>query len=276
MATKAISTVLSDVVIFIVRLFVFIMFGNPLSMWVLNFFAPRKAAEFSKNKAIFGDKIYAFYEKRALKWPFFWACHWMKLEECGLYSTKRQIKYFFKVAVKNKTEAETLKAFQNGKFGKIFWPDAFEELFFKYGNKDLPYEERRSYMNGDCMVCYVKNVTIAEFMMRNVRLSYVALQNVIEKATISEDMRKELGKYLSTGKLNDAQFELLIDAVTTSPGSGDLQMLGLLLDYVKRYNISEKHMEKCRQQYPKVFMGLVEDAKLENKKKSAKSHKTKK
>ena len=257
---KAISTWLSDGCIFIVRLFEFIVFGNPLSMFVFNLLAPHKAAEFAHNKALFGEGILSFYEYYALQWPFFWARYWMKLEKIYQYPVDRQVKYFLKVAVKNSTEAATLKAMQKTRDDDtMFWPDAYETLFFKYGDTELPYEELRSHMVGECCVGHRANVTVIEFMMRNVRLSWYALQEVVKRAKINDDMRDELKKYLSKGRLNDSQFNILVDAVATEPGSGDLQMLGLVLDYIKSYGISEQQMSRIRSQYSQVFIELVEE-----------------
>ena len=258
---KAISTWLSDGFIFIVRLFEFILFGNPLSMCVFNLFAPHKTAEFARNQVLFGEIIHDFYEERALKWPFFWARWWMKLDSISQYPIDMQIKYFLKVATKNKTEVETLKAMPRKLNGEIeFWPKAYETLFFKYGDEKLPYKETRWHMVGECSVGHWANVTVAEFMMRNVRLSWYALKKVVQKAAVDDDMRDELKKYLTRGKLNDSQFELLINAVTTDPGSGDLQMLGVLLDYIKCYGISKKYMERINEQYPSTFGELVAEA----------------
>lgn len=257
---KSISTCLSDFFMFIVRLFEFILFGNPLSMCVFNFFAPHKTAKFAQNKALFGEDILSFYEYFALDWPFIWARYWMKLEKIHLYPVDRQVKYFLKVAVKNSTGAATLKAMQKTKDGDtFFWPDAYETLFFKYGDTELPYEETRSHTKDKCIFIHYANVTVIEFMMRNVRLSWNALDEVVRRAAVNDDMRDELKKYLSKGRLNDSQFNILVDAVATEPESGDLQMLGVLLDYVKSYGISEQQMSRIQSQYSQVFIELVEE-----------------
>ena len=259
MVTKPISTCLSNVVIFVVRLFIFILFGNPLSMLVLNLLAPSKTAKFAKQKTFFGEKIYAYYAQRALKWPFFWSRWWMEIENIAQYPVEQQIKYFFKIAIKNQTAAEVLKAM---KTGDIFWPKAYNVLFFEYGNKKLPDEECRSYKQGDndTIVAHIVNVTIAEFMMRNVRLSWTAMQVVIKNAATDDDMRQELKKYLARGKICSEQFKLLINSVATTPDSGNLQMLDVLIDYVKRYGISEKHMEIIYPTYPLTFIELIKNA----------------
>jgi hypothetical protein len=184
----------------------------------------------------------------------------MKLEKIHLYPVDRQVKYFLKVAVKNSTEAATLKAMQKTRDDDtMFWPDTYETLFFKYGDTKLPYKETRSHMQGVCLVIHMANVTVMEFMMRNVRLSWRALQEVVNRAKINDDMRTELGKYLSKGRINDSQFNILVDAVATEPGSGDLQMLGVLLDYIKSYGISEQQMSRIQSQYSQVFIELVEE-----------------
>lgn len=258
MSTKPISTCVSDALLFIVRLFLFVLLGNPLSMFILNLFAPRSTAEFAKNQNLFGKKIYAFYEYWALKWPFYWAKWWMKLEDIRKYPVKKQIKYFLKVSFKNNTAVETLKKMMS--FEGMNFNDACEKLFFEYGDKKLPISELRSRKVGQCVVAGRYNVTVAEFMMRNVRLDYYALQSVIKRARTDSQMQDELKAYISRGAINSDQFELLIDAVTTDSGSADLQMLGILIDYVKRYGISQEHLARIKEQYPTPCAELVEEA----------------
>ena len=50
---------------------------------------------------------------------------------------------------------------------------------------------------------------------------------------------------------------MLIDAVTTDCHGGDLQLLGVLLEYIKRYGLSVEHMCHIQSQYPKPFVELV-------------------
>ena len=255
--TKAMSTWLSDAFEFVFRLLVFILFGNPLSMWFINLLFPKIAATFARNELYFGPKIYAFYEQHALRWPFYWAKKWMLLEKLASYSVKQQVQYFLKVSFKNKTEVKTLEAMKE----HTFWPDAFEMLFFKYGNKKLPLEPENHWEDvGDSSVGYYVEVTVADFMMRHTRLSYNALAVVIKKAVNSHFVREELQKYLASGALNESQLYLLIDAVATDSGSGDLQMLGVLIDYVKRYNLRKEHWQRIKKQYPQPFIELLEEA----------------
>ena len=249
---------LSDAFVFVFRLLVFIVFGTPWSMFVLNLLAPHKAVEFARNPRYFGPKLCAFYERQALKWPFFWAKWWMKLDDLSGYSVNWQIKYFLKVSFKNKTEVETLKAMQNN---KIFWPDPYEKLFFNYGQRQLPLEkEIRSHTYGECVVCHYAYVTVIEFMMRHVRLSYKAFESVVNRAVLNDDMRTELKNYLAAGAINANQLNILIDAVSTQSSSGNLQMLGVLIDYAKRYNLRSEHWKRIRDQYPKQFIELLEEA----------------
>ena len=254
---KAMSSWLSDASCFVFRLLVFVLFGNQLSMWFVNLLFPRLAAKFARDERYFGPKIYAFYERHALKWPFHWAKWWMKIENMESYSVKQQVKYFLKVSFKNNTAAKALEAMKK----RIFWPDAFEVLFFKYGNKKLPLKpETHMIRKGDCSIAYWVNITVADFMMRNTRLSYNALEAVIKKAVYNDFSREELRKYLASGALNCSQLDLLIDAVSTDNFSGDLQMLGVLIDYVKRYNLRKEHWQRIKKQYPRQFIELLEEA----------------
>ncbi|MBR1825123.1 MAG: hypothetical protein IJ770_00865 [Alphaproteobacteria bacterium] len=258
MAAKAISTWVSDFCIFVVRLCVFILLGNPLSMFVLNLLMPRKTAEFAQNHNIFGERIYAFYECLACEWPFYWAKWWMKLDDIRKYSVKKQIKYFFKVSFKNNTAVETLKKMMS--FEGMNFNDACEKLFFEYGDKRLPIEECRSRMVNQCIVSWRAHVTVREFMMRNVRLDYYAFCDVIKRAKTDTQMQDELKAYISRGAVSYDQLELLIDGVTTNSGSADLQMLGVLIDYVKRYGISKEHLARIKEQYPIPCAALVEES----------------
>lgn len=262
MSQKPISTYVSDFCLFIVRLFLFVLLGNPLSMFFLQLFFPHDAADFANNRNIFGEKIYAFYERFALKWPFYWAKWWMKLENLSNYTAKQQIKYLFKVAFRNQTEVDALKAMPRNSDGvKEFWPAAYEELFFKYGNKKLPYPAECHWKEvGGCSVGGYVKITVADFMMRHIRLSYTALEAAIKKATHSDFARDELKKYLATGALNDSQLDLLIDAVANDSGSGDFQMLGVLMEYVKRYNLRKEHWQRIKKQFPQPFIELLEEA----------------
>ena len=260
MSTKPISTCVSDALLFIVRLFLFVLFGNPLSMFIFNLFAPRSTAEFAKNQNLFGKKIYAFYESFALKWPFYWAKWWMKLDDIRKYPVNKQIQYFFKVSFKNDTAVETLKKMMSSE-GMNF-NDACEKLFFEYGDRKLPIRELRSRMVNECVVAWHDNVTVAEFMMRNVRLDYYALGKVIQRATKNEQMQNELKSYIVRGAISYEQLGLLIDAVTTDSGSADLQMLGILIDYVKRYGISKEYLARIKKQYPTPCAELVEEASM--------------
>ena len=242
---KAISSLLSDAFIFVFRLLVFIVFGNPLSMCVLNLLAPRKTAKFARNPHYFGPKLSAFYERQALKWPFHRAKWWMKLEDLSKYSVNRQIKYFFRVTFKNKTEVETLKAMQKD---QTFWPKAYDRLFFHYGKKCLPIKESRELKNknGASRKTWYINTTVAEFMMMHVRLNYDALEAVIKQASDVNDctMKFALMQYLDCGKINDAQLKLLINAVIAEgeKSNKSMDMCSLLCGYIRHYGLSTENL----------------------------------
>lgn len=241
---KAISSLLSDAFVFVFRLLVFIVFGNPLSMCVLNFFCPDSTAKFARNERYFGPNFRNFYERQALRWPFFWAKWWMKLEDISQYPVKRQVKYFFKVAFKNKTEVETLKAMQKPK-GKgtipLLWPDVYDTLFFNYGNTRLPIRESREVNSKT----WYLTTTVAEFMMMHVRLSYQALEAVIQQASDPNDcvMNCALDMYLRAGKVNDDQLKLLINAVIAEDKAhNDRKIIYVLRTYVCRYGLSDENL----------------------------------
>ena len=248
---KAISTGLYDLCVYSYRLVLFLLFGNPLSMSLLNLLWPHDTAKFAQNSHIFGEKISAFYERMAMKWPFYWARWWMKLDKLKSYSPRRQVKYLFDIAFPNHTEVEALKAMQ----GLSLWPDAYDELFYKHGQKCLPLHNRDMKKRLKTPQWYLHNVAV--FMMQNVRLSTDALQNVIKWATNDYDMRLALREYLASGKLNNSQFELLLNAVAKDKNGGDKNMLDLLIDYIKRYGLEAQYMVQIQSQYPKDFVKLI-------------------
>lgn len=254
---KAISTSLYDLCVCIYRLVVFILLGNPLSMCILNLFAPRKTAEFAKNRNLFGEQLYSFYERVALKWPFFWAKWWMLLENIRKYTIKQQIQYFFKVSFKNNTAEDTLKKMRGGDSYRM--SEACRKLFFSYGDKELPITETRWYQNDSVSVMGV-HPTVRDFMMRNIRLDSAAMQLVFNRAIWSEDTRNELRKYLSRGAICYYDLNMLIDSAADKGEGADLRMLGILLDYIKRYGLEREMLDHAEVKYPKVIFETVLDA----------------
>lgn len=263
---KSISTSLYDFCVFGYRLVIFILFGNPLSMLVINLLAPYCAAEFANNRNIFGQRIYAFYERHALKWHFHWAKYWMKLDRLSEYTVKQQINYLFKVAFRKGTEVEALKAMPSANES---WPDAYEELFFKYGKKCLPLKHRDIVRREDTPKWYLH--LVIEFMMQNVRLSFNALHFAIEVAKKDEKVRLTLKEYLASGKLNDAQTQLLVDGVFAEllaegtfageHGHGiDLPMFGILTDYIRRYGAKKELVQSMKTKLPPSCFELVLEA----------------
>jgi hypothetical protein len=226
-------------------------------MCVLNFLAPRKTAEFAKNRNLFGEQLYSFYERVALKWPFFWAKWWMLLENIRKYTIKQQIQYFFKVSFKNNTAEDTLKKMRGGDSYRM--SEACRKLFFSYGDKELPITETRWYQNDSVSVMGV-HPTVRDFMMRNIRLDSAAMQLVFNRATWNEDTRNELRKYLSRGAICNYDLNMLIDSAADKGEGADLRMLGILLDYIKRYGLDPEMQDHTELKYPKEIYVLVKDA----------------
>ena len=253
--SKSISTSLYDFFMFTYRLVIFLVFGNPLSMFVINLLSPRRAAEFANNRNMFGERIYAFYERHALKWHFHWAKYWMRLDRLSDYSVKQQINYLFKVAFRNQTEVEALKAMGENRTSV---KDAYSVLFFQYGKKVLPLRHR-DIKNRQTPKWYLRPVAV--FMMQNIRLDWDFLKEMVEWAKHDEQIRLDLKEYLATGKLNDSQTMLLVDAVKSADEAGvDLQMLGLLSDYIKRYGICKEQVQLLKAKLDKSCFEFVLDA----------------
>ena len=267
--SKPVSTGIYDVFVNVYRTVLFVLIGNPLSMFVINLFIPSQAAAFVGNSDYFGDGIAAFYTKCALKWPFRWAKWWMKAENISAYTVEQQVKYFFKVSFKNKTEVETLKAMpQKG----LFWPDAYETLFFKYGKEWLPITESRQapgvfYESGEHLYqcSYMRSTLVMEFMMMFCRLSYNAFAEVVKSAQKSQsgivigDMQIALKNYLRRGAVSSTQVKLLAEAVPDGGGC-NLQMLGIMTDYIKRYGVEKEIVQFLKSELPQNCFELVAEA----------------
>lgn len=88
---------------------VFILFANPLSMFLLNIFAPRKTCLWAKNSVYFGKTIFGFYNALSAIMPFYWAKWWVEPNDSvrlHKFSLQRQVAYFKKVS----SSAETFNA----------------------------------------------------------------------------------------------------------------------------------------------------------------------
>ena len=193
---------------------------------------PHLAAKFVQTSdALFGKTCREFYESQALQWPFFWAKWWINLNNLGDCQAKQQVQYFLKVSFKNKTSAETLKAMHCDSD----YEDPYRMLFFEYGDVKTPYAENVSVMDDSCAVSWTHCLTVREFLMRHIRLSY----NMLEKA-IDDRMYYQLQKYIATGALNDAQFELL---VRKTEKTQEKLLIAIVADYVSRYGITEKYTD---------------------------------
>lgn len=252
MATKSISTGLYDLCLYCCRFVVFIVFGNPLSMFLYNLMFPWAAAAFANDRNIFGETIYAFYEHLAIKWPFYWARHWMKLDDLSKYTVEQQIKYLVKVAFPNHTEVAALKAIPREFDGeKEFWSTAYDKLFFEHGKERIPYFDDDDGLHWD-------GWTIAAFMMCHVRLSWNAFEQAIAWVIDGTMAVSHLEHYLKSGKLNDSQFELLITA--TNEEENTTKLLEVLADYIKHYGISKELLEFVRTQCRQPLIEAVENA----------------
>lgn len=89
--------VLAATVIGFYQFWVFIIAGNPLTMWVLFLFSPKLAHRWANNDTYFGDTPRKMYRYLALKWPFYWSKWWINLSDLPKLSVCQQLGYFFEV-----------------------------------------------------------------------------------------------------------------------------------------------------------------------------------
>ena len=88
-----VSTKLMSLCVYGMASLFFLLAGNPLSMFLLNWRRPKTAAKFVRWEVLFGDRIRAFYTRLALKWPFKWAKWWIELDDLKNYSVSEQLIY---------------------------------------------------------------------------------------------------------------------------------------------------------------------------------------
>ncbi len=95
---KPVSTKIWNFFVGVIDYLVFIVFGNPATMVVFNFFSPRLTRLWVRNKRYFGESIYAFYTWMFTKLPFRWAKWWLNPKDLQNYSVNKQVMYFNKVS----------------------------------------------------------------------------------------------------------------------------------------------------------------------------------
>lgn len=232
-----VSTRIWNFLVDVINFFVFVTFGNPLSMFVLNLLAPRLTHLWAKNKTYFGPNIYAFYANLALKMPFRWAKWWMDPKDAtDLYelSVKKQIAFFNKVS----PTAETFN---------VLSPEAVITLI-----KQLPKEELfalipkiRFSANALAYLRAAHRYDILEEYIRHGALSIADLNSFIEAVAeqSSEAKIRFLEKYALRYSLSVADMNKLQRCCTTV----DFKIL-------QRANLCYEQCRKVR-----FFCGLVNE-----------------
>ncbi|MBR6355881.1 MAG: hypothetical protein IKR92_03395, partial [Alphaproteobacteria bacterium] len=94
MKAKDFFAKMEDVALAIASGVMFILFCNPLSLFVFNLLFPENAARFVREFIGFNDFWRNFYTKNALKWPFWWSRWWITLDNLKTVSVRKQIAYY--------------------------------------------------------------------------------------------------------------------------------------------------------------------------------------
>ncbi|MBR1841077.1 MAG: hypothetical protein IJ778_02995 [Alphaproteobacteria bacterium] len=195
-------------------LLVLCLLGNPVSMFCLNMVFPSLAAKFAHNSLIFSEEVCAFYTKRALKLPYYWAMWWIDKKNLPQYSANEQIEYYFNVDDSESTlfamSTQAVKALIQG------YPQVFEYIAENSGRlRDEMFEE------------------------------------IINRATKRLPFwRDVLEKRLKQGTLTKCQVTLLVEkAIEENHSASESQFIErCLCCYVKRCGLNdvlEKRIENC-------------------------------
>ena len=215
--------------------FVFVTFGNPLSMFVMNLLSPRLTHLWAKNKTYFGSRIYAFYTSLARKMPFRWAKWWLDPTDAAYlqeFSTKQQVSFFNKVS----PTAETFNALSSEAVIVLIKQLPREQLF-----ELLP----KVHLSGDVLT-YLRTACrydILEEYIRHGALCMAALNDFIESVTKQYSKAKIhfLEKYAIRYGLTSAEMDKLLHCCTTV----DFKIL-------QRANLCYEQCRKVR-----CFCGLI-------------------
>ena len=232
-----VSTRMWHFLVDVINFFVFIVFGNPLTMAVFNFLSPRLTHLWAQNKIYFGADIYAFYTYLALKMPFRWAKWWMDpTDATDLYelSAKKQVAFFNKVS----PTAETFN---------VLSPEVVITLIKQLPKEDLfaLIPKIRFSANALTYLRAACRYDILEEYIRHGALSIADLNSFIEAVAeqSSEAKIRFLEKYALRYRLSDADMNKLQRCCTTL----DFKIL-------QRANLCYEQCRKVR-----YFCGLVNE-----------------
>lgn len=219
--------------------FVFVTFGNPLSMFVMNLLAPRLTHLWAQNKTYFGSCIYAFYTSLALKMPFRWAKWWLDQTDAAYlqeFSTKQQVSFFNKVS----PTVQTFNALSSEANIALIQQLSKEQLYalmpqIRFSQNVLTYLRQSGHFN------------ILHEYIRHGALSIAALRDFVEFVTIDSPYYEQKIRFLEAYAMRYKLTETDMNALHNRCMVYDLERL-------QRANLCYEQCRKVR-----CFCGLINE-----------------
>lgn len=234
-----VSTRIWNFLVDVINFFVFLVFGNPLSMFVLNLLSPRLTHLWAKNKTYFGPNIYAFYANLALKMPFRWAKWWLDQTDATYlqeFSTKQQVSFFNKVS----PTVQTFNALSSDAVIALIQQLSKEQLYalmpqIRFSQNVLTYLRQSGHFD------------ILHEYIRHGALSIAALRDFVEFVTIDSPYYEQKIRFLEAYAMRYTLSETDINTLQNRCMLYDLERL-------KRANLCYEQCRKVR-----YFCGLVNE-----------------
>ncbi len=209
-----------DAVLAFVGAVLVILACNPLSMFVFNLFFPEYASRFTAEFIGFPQALRRFYTKYALKWPYWWAKHWITLGNLNTCSARKQVAF--------------------------------------YRDNDI-YKEVVKLMSPEAQVMLVRrHFELIERIYSEMRLTDEMFAEWLQQL-IKQDAKKEhsldfvkelyapLENYLKKGKLPFSQMMLLLHAAVEEYDNSACPLMSYVYDYIERFGMSEKQLKEMAQ-----------------------------
>ena len=233
---KPISTKVWDFFVGVIDYLVFIVFGNPATMMVFNFFSPRQTQLWAQNKRYFGKSIYDFYAWMFSRLPFRWAKWWINPKNLQNYSVNKQAIYFKKVSPSARTfnaiiadaEIQLVKTLPSSVFIKLMPEIRFAPNTLKYMLQNGNFDILNEYIKHGAL-----SINCLELLITAISKEKPYYQNKILL----------LEKYAIRYKLSDNEMDMIYH-----------QCLPTDYERIKRANLCYDQIRKVR-----YFIGLVNE-----------------
>ena len=221
MKAKDFFAKMEDVALVIASDVVLILFCNPISLFVLNLFFPRRTAKFVLEFIGFNRHWRRLYTKSALKWPFWWSRWWITYDNLETVSVRKQVAYYLtnlnRSAVLDAMSSEAQVALVRKRLDKM------NEIYGIMRLTDAMFEEW---------------------------LRQLIAKGRKTKHLNTEDWQKlyePLCKYLKRGKIPFSQLMILTRVAVAEYNNSARPLMWYLSDYIERFGLSKKQLEEIAQ-----------------------------